>query len=156
VRAVANRMTVSVHNVQVLLLSDGLQVDLDLELPAGISLREAHECSERLEHALHESMPEVRSIGIHLEPRVGRTIPAARHPEMAARVRAELATVLDARRIGGVDVALTDQGSMVSIRVRFDADASLEAVHDEMAEIEAAVQARIRGLARVRIDPEPE
>jgi cation diffusion facilitator family transporter len=156
VRAVANRMTVSVHNVQVLLLSDGLQVDLDLELPAGISLREAHECSERLERALHESMPEVRSIGIHLEPRVGRTIPAARHPEMAARVRAELATVLDTQRIGGVDVALTDQGSMVSIRVRFDAEASLEAVHDEMAEIEAAVQARIPGLARVRIDPEPE
>jgi cation diffusion facilitator family transporter len=155
VRAIANRMGLSVHHIDVLLLADGLRVDLDLELPPGLLLHQAHDRSEQLESALRAAMPRVRQIGVHLEPRAVKARPAARHPGTAARVRAALEGVIAASRIREVDVALTDEGAVVSLRLVFAADTPLEAVHDEMEEIEAALRAAVAGIARVRLDPEP-
>jgi cation diffusion facilitator family transporter len=156
VRAIANRMGYSVHHIDVLLLADGLRVDLDLELPPGLALRDAHHRSERLEAALRSAMPRVGEIGVHLEPRSVKARPAARHPGTEARVRDALAAVVPASRIKGVDVAMIDEGAVVSLRLAFPPDTPLEAVHDEMDEVENALRDAVPGIVRVRLDPEPE
>jgi len=56
------------HDVQLWREEDGFAASLHCSLETTLSLREAHELSERLEDHLRERMPLLRRVVIHLEP----------------------------------------------------------------------------------------
>jgi cation diffusion facilitator family transporter len=57
-----------VHDVRTRGRGDAVYVDLTVHLDAGLSLREAHEVSDRIEAALQQGHPEIVDVVVHLEP----------------------------------------------------------------------------------------
>jgi hypothetical protein len=77
----------------VLLLAEGIQVDVDLELSPALTPVEAHRQSEALEAEMIRMLPEAQRVAVHLEPRHERARPAVRHAETALAIRTVLADV---------------------------------------------------------------
>jgi divalent metal cation (Fe/Co/Zn/Cd) transporter len=86
-RAVANRLDLRVHNVNVYLLRHELHIDLDLEVADHLSLAEAHKRSEALEEALRRELPVPVKVAVHLEPRSDDPRPAVRRLSAIEQVR---------------------------------------------------------------------
>ena len=57
-----------VHDVRTHGRGDAVYVDLTVHLDAGLSLKEAHEVSDRIETALQAHHPEIVDVVVHLEP----------------------------------------------------------------------------------------
>ncbi len=57
-----------VHDVRTRGRGDAVYVDLTVHLDAGLSLKEAHEVSDRIEAALQAEHPEIVDVVVHLEP----------------------------------------------------------------------------------------
>ncbi len=57
-----------VHDVRTRGRGDAVYVDLTVHLGAGVSLKEAHEVSDRIEAALQARHPEIVDVIVHLEP----------------------------------------------------------------------------------------
>lgn len=155
VRAVAARLGLDVHHVDVLLVADGLQVDVDLELSPALKLAEAHRQSEALEAEMVRMLPEVRRVAVHLEPRHDHPRPAVRHEETARAVYAAVQVEVEVNRIVEVEAALTAEGAVVTVRLLFAPDMSLASVHAAMAQLERQIRLQVSGVDQVRIDPEP-
>ncbi|GMA17009.1 cation diffusion facilitator family transporter [Deinococcus metallilatus] len=155
VRAVAARLGLDVHHVDVLLVAGGIQVDVDLELSPALTLAEAHRQSEALETEMVQMLPEVRRVAVHLEPRHDHPRPAVRHEETARAVRLALQEQLAVDRIVEVEAALTEEGAVVNVRVLFAPELTLAAVHAEMSTLERQIRVQVPGVDQVRIDPEP-
>ncbi|HEX2863559.1 MAG TPA: cation transporter dimerization domain-containing protein, partial [Deinococcales bacterium] len=153
VRAAAFRLGLEVHNLDILILEDGLHAHLDLELPPHLGLREAHERSEELEAEIKSALPEFRRVWIHLEPRRLQERPAVRDPQTAAKVLAYL-TEEAGERVADLEALLTDEGTVVHISLAFDPDAPLAQVHEHMAELERQLRLNVPGLAAVHLDPD--
>ncbi len=155
VLAAAHRQALEVHHVDVLLLQQGLEVDVDLELPPELSLQAAHAQSEAFERELRGVLPGVVRIGVHLEPRTEAARPAVRHPETVNQVRRVLEGLVPAGRLVRVDAALTSEGAVVHVYLRFKAADPLQRVHEEMTALERALRREVPELDQVYIDPEP-
>lgn len=155
VRATAARLGLDVHHVDVLLVTGGVHVDVDLELSPALTLAEAHRQSEALEAELTSMLPDALRVAVHLEPRHEHARPAVRHEMTVDAVRAALTEFLPPGRLLSVEAALTDEGAVVNVAVLFAPGALLSEVHDRMGQIERHLRLRVPGLDQVRIDPEP-
>ncbi len=71
VYAAAHRLGLHVHNLDVFWLQDGMRVDVDLEVPATLTLAEAHRYSERFEAAVRTELPESTHVAVHLQATAG-------------------------------------------------------------------------------------
>ena len=67
VRAVAQRSNYAFHDVSVQQMDSGLAVELHLELPETMPLREAHSTTTEIEAAIRREVPEIRSVVTHME-----------------------------------------------------------------------------------------
>ena len=79
VRAIADRLGLRVHNLNIYLVARETRIELDLELPDSLTLAEAHRHSETLEAALMKELPGTVLVTVHLEPRSDEPKPAVRH-----------------------------------------------------------------------------
>src|SRR5258708_28547100 len=66
IRAIADRLGLRVHNLNIYSVAHNLRVELDLELPDSLSLLEAHRHSEALERLIAEELSERSKINIAL------------------------------------------------------------------------------------------
>ena len=153
VRAAAFRLGLEVHNLDILILEDGLHAHLDLELPPHLGLRTAHGRSEELEAEIKNALPDLKRVWIHLEPRRLQERPAVRDAITAAKVRAYL-TDTAGERVTDLEAMMTDEGSVVHISLGFDAEAPLAVVHEHMAQLERRLRLNVPGLAEVHLDPD--
>jgi cation diffusion facilitator family transporter len=65
-----------IHNMRVLSLRDGLHIAFHLQVDKELSLKRAHEITERLEEAIQERFSEVKHVSIHLERHCGDVLKA--------------------------------------------------------------------------------
>ncbi|HZC35975.1 MAG TPA: cation transporter dimerization domain-containing protein, partial [Chthoniobacterales bacterium] len=154
IRAIADRLGLRIHNLNIYLVAANLRVELDLELPDSLSLLEAHRCSEELEKAVERELSERVQITVHLEPRSDRPRPAVRQSKMTERVRDALQSVPQAADVRVHDVLITDEGLVVTLKKAFSGDTSLRETHEVMNELERTLKALDPEVARVHIDPE--
>ncbi|MGQ9543615.1 MAG: cation-efflux pump [Candidatus Bathyarchaeia archaeon] len=56
-----------IHNVRILSLRDGIHLALHAKVDPTIDLAEAHSIADQLERAIHEKIPGVRDVFVHLE-----------------------------------------------------------------------------------------
>ncbi len=82
-----------IHNISVLRVDGRTEVSLHLKLPGDLSLDEAHEVANEVEHAIEDALPGVDTVQTHLEPlaeeaegRRARGAEVARNAELVARV----------------------------------------------------------------------
>jgi cation diffusion facilitator family transporter len=154
IRAIADRLGLRVHNLNIYRVAQNLRVELDLELPDNLSLVEAHRHSEALERVISEELSERVEVTIHLEPRSDQPRPAVRQPKMTESVRNVVLGLPQAADVRIHDVLLTDEGLVVTLKRAFPGHTSLRETHEEMSELERSLKSLIPDLARVHVDPE--
>jgi cation diffusion facilitator family transporter len=154
VRAVADRLGLRVHNLNVYQTGSELQVEFDLELAEDLTLLEAHQHSEELERSLAAELPEKTLIAVHLEPRSDRPRPAVQQRKIRDEMANTLVHMLKASGTRLHDVLVTDEGLVVTVKKPFAGDTSLRQVHEAMTELERQIEELNPEIVRVHVDPE--
>jgi cation diffusion facilitator family transporter len=155
VYAAAHRLGMSVHNLDIFQLGNGLCIVLDLELPGELSLHEGHRESEALANAIRQELPDSTEISIHLEPRRDRPQPAVRYQPIQEEVTGALQTLPGAEALRSVNAFLVDGGPVVTVRCAYPPETPLAEVHDSMARLERTLRRLVPNIVRLQIDPEP-
>src|ERR1700736_2760162 len=154
VRAIADRLGLRVHNLNIYLVARETRIELDLELPDTLTLEEAHQKSELLETAIAKEIPGTVKIDVHLEARSDEPRPAVRHVPSTRRVEEALSQLPEARNVRVQDVVVTDEGLVVTLEKTFAGVTSLAESHDQMASLERALRASLPEVVRIHINPE--
>jgi cation diffusion facilitator family transporter len=154
VRAIADRLGLRVHNLNIYLVARETRIELDLELSDRLTLAEAHRHSETLEAAIVRELPGPVRVTVHLEPRSDEPKPAVRHVPSTRRVEEVLAQLPEAKNVRLQDVVVTDDGLVVTLEKTFAAVTSLADSHGEMAGLERALHAALPEVVRIHINPE--
>jgi cation diffusion facilitator family transporter len=147
-----------VHNVSVLAVGPRNELSLHLKLPGDLSLEEAHEVAEQVEHAILDAVPEISAVQTHLEPLAEET-PGRRPP--AAAVSTDRETVARiARDATGADpedlrFVNTDEGLVVYLTVRLGGDTALADAHARASQIEEMIRGERPEIADVIVHTEP-
>jgi len=156
VRAIADRLGLRVHNLNIYLVAKETRIELDLELPDSLTLAEAHRHSETLEAAIMKELPGTVLVTVHLEPRSDEPKPAVRHLPSTRRLEQALANLPEAKNVRVQDVLVTDEGLVVTLEKTFKGTTSLAQTHQLMAGLERAIHASLPEVTRVHINPEIE
>ncbi len=154
VRAIADRLGLRVHNLNIYLVARETRIELDLELSDRLTLAEAHRHSETLEAAIVRELPGPVRVTVHLEPRSDEPKPAVRHVPSTRRVEQILSELPEARDVRVQDVVVTDDGLVVTLEKTFSGVTSLADSHDQMASLERALHASLPEIVRIHINPE--
>ena len=154
VRAIADRLCLRVHNLNIYLVGRETHVELDLELPDTLSLADAHRHSENLESAIARELPGKVHVTIHLEPRSDDPRPAVHHPPSTQRVQEVLTKLPEAQNVKLQDVLVTDDGLVVTLEKGFPGTTPLFETHALMADLERALRMSVPDVVRVHINPE--
>jgi cation diffusion facilitator family transporter len=160
IRAVAYRNQMSVHNIALHESRNRVVVDLHLEVDDHLSLAQAHEMASHIEKDLHQDMPGISQVFVHME---SRGTGLGEGEDVTAR-KGELV-----RRIKGIANAMAGQGSChnvlvrghgdkcsVSLHCHFDEQMSIVEAHDITTRIEIRLKEEIPELDRVLVHAEPE
>jgi cation diffusion facilitator family transporter len=153
-RALANRLDLRVHNVNVYLLKHELHIDLDLEVADHLSLAEAHKRSEALEEALRRELPNPVKVAVHLEPRSDDPRPAIRQLSAIKQVQEFLSQLPQAANVRVHDVLVTEDGLVATLTEKFPGETSIREAHDAMTDLERTLKLSIPEVVTVHVDPE--
>ncbi len=148
-----------VHNVSVMRVGSAYEVSLHVKLPRELSLAEAHDVIERLEAAVHEAVPELRSVHTHMEPLSRTDWASAPPPDVTASERAAVEETV--RGITGTSPASVrfrdaERGRVVLVTIMLPGEQPLPSAHHHAGRIEEAVRERCPTLADVIVHTEPE
>jgi cation diffusion facilitator family transporter len=147
-----------VHNVSVLAVGSGNELSLHLKLPGDLSLEEAHEVAEQVEHAILDAVPEISAVQTHLEPLAEET--PGRRPPAAAVATDREAVMRIVRGATGADpedlrFVNTDEGLVVYLTVRLGGDSALADAHARASQIEETIRRERPEIADVIVHTEP-
>jgi cation diffusion facilitator family transporter len=147
-----------VHNVSVLAVGSGSELSLHLKLPGDLSLEEAHEVAEQVEHAILDAVPEISAVQTHLEPLAEET--PGRRPPAAAVATDREAVMRIVRAATGADpedlrFVNTDDGLVVYLTVRLGGHSALADAHARASQIEETIRRERPEIADVIVHTEP-
>ncbi len=165
IRAIAQRMSLAIHDIAAYQQDGNLFVELHLEVDENLSLGEAHRRATELENAIHAfgSGNSKLDVNIHIEP-LGRHIatPDIRVGEMhqlelavesflnhMPRSFDELINCHDVR------VRQVEHHILVSCHCIMKSELPITRIHDVLAALEDLVKERFPQISRVTIHPEP-
>ena len=159
VRLIATRYSLVAHNACVYDIDGARCVELHVEVPEGLQLREAHDRVSMFESDLRLAAPDVAQVLTHIEPaRDGSSVIGSSAADVApvravlAALEDELGTRFQPHRILVQRVA----GELcVSFHCMLDGAMTVAAAHAFTDEIEHRLRARVRGVSRVVIHAEP-
>ncbi|MEP7220546.1 MAG: cation diffusion facilitator family transporter [Bacteroidota bacterium] len=155
VYAAANRLSLAIHHLSLLLTRDGLRILLDLELPSHMSLLDAHSVSEQLRETVGRELPEGSAISIHLESRDLHVCPAVKSQQINNDVRAVLGSIANGDPVTDVHSYLIENGTVISLSCAYSGDTPLATVHQRMSELESAIRERVPSISRIHVAPVP-
>jgi len=160
VMLVASRQGLAVHHVTLQHLADKVAVSLDLEVDGAMPLGEAHAVATRLEDAIVAELGAGVEVESHIEPLIvqaveGEDVPEADRGRIEAMLR-ELA-LGDGRltAIHDVRARRTPLGLLVIMHCHTNPQASVQAVHDAVEDLELRFQARMPQVKRLIGHAEP-
>jgi len=165
VRAIAQRHDLLVHELAAHAVrgeSGGpgrLILDLDVEVDAALTLREAHALADRVEKEIYRELPQVTQVNTHIEV-LGREIPPAADLEDLARALEahlrdapyHLRELLDVHQ---VQVHEVDGKIVASCHATLDGSLPIGRVHDLTQELETRTHRHFPQLFRFTIHTEP-
>jgi cation diffusion facilitator family transporter len=153
VRAIADRLGLRVHNLNIFLLAKNTRIELDLEVADDLSLAEAHKHSEALETEIIEELGNAIQITIHLEPRNDAPKPAALQSSSTQLVQQALSQLSESENVLLHDVLVVDDGLVVTLERKFPGNTSLREAHEKMSELETKLRAAVPEVIRVHTNP---
>jgi cation diffusion facilitator family transporter len=161
VSAIAARLGLRTHNVHAHEVRGRYFVDLHVEVPAELTLGQAHDRVSHLELAVRDELPQVRDIHSHIEPIAASVAPGAPlTSEEEEALRAQIAAI--AKEVSGLrgydrlHIRSGPDGYDVAFHCLADPDLSVTEAHRLADEVEKRIQTRIPGVSRVLVHVEPE
>jgi len=168
VRVVAANHGVPVHSLHFRTQDGKLQLDLDLEVDARLSLEEAHAVSKRLEQSLRTEIPHLHHVHTHIEPRrpeveTTDTLKPDDSPlmkEIRDLVRVMPGIVdchaVEIERLGKTRPAESGgEEYLVSLHCTFPENATIEEVHQTATAVERELQLEYPSIRHVLVHTEP-
>ncbi|OGD21417.1 MAG: hypothetical protein A2W03_15250 [Candidatus Aminicenantes bacterium RBG_16_63_16] len=160
IRAVAYRNQMSIHNIALHENRSRVFVDLHLEVDDHLSLAQAHEMASHIEKDLHQDMPEISQVYVHMESRgtgLGEGVDATgQEGELVRRVKGVADGMAGLGSCHNVLVRRQGEKRSVSLHCHFDRDMSIIEAHDITTRIEVKLKEQIPELDRVLVHAEPE
>ena len=160
IRAVAYRNQMSIHNIALHENRGRVFVDLHLEVDDHLSLAQAHEMASHIETDLHEDMPEISQVYVHMESRgtgLGEGLDVTAHEgELVRKIKQVADQTAGAGSCHNVLVRRQGKLRSVSLHCHFDKQMSIIQTHDITTRIEVRLKEEIPGLDRVLVHAEPE
>jgi cation diffusion facilitator family transporter len=162
IRAAAQRMGLSIHDLSAQQNKGQLFVELHLEVDPHLSLREAHGQATELEDAIRELRQEPTEVNIHIEPlgtdislpeEIGDLRDLGRAIEgFLYQLSAEYYELLNAHN---VRVRQVQHHILASCHCAMRSELPITQIHDVTAALEDRVKERFPQVYRVTIHPEP-
>lgn len=163
IRAVAQRMGLSIHDLSAQQQDGKIFVELHLEVDENLSLKDAHRRATDLEDAIRQLRGAETEVNIHIEP-LGKQIAT---PDQEAGSMRQLEMGVDAY-LNGLAAEYNDIANCHDVRVRqvehrilvschcaMKSALPITTVHDVTATLESRVKERFPQVNRVTIHPEP-
>ena len=166
VRAVAARRNLSIHEISVQHVDNGLHVEQHLEVDEKMPLREAHELVTDLEAEMRSEVPAITSILTHIESEpatIERPASLERDRELEVRLRRvaeafpeilDIHEVFVTRRLGRTPNQ-TGEHIQVSCHSTLPDDLPMARVHAVITALEGAFKLDSPDVDRLLIHPEP-
>lgn len=166
IQVVSERGRFDVHNVTTHLTKRGMWIDLDLEVPPGISFDEAHAMATDLENRLRAEFkptanePHVADINVHIEPRAealmaGSELTPSERATFIERIQAIREEIPHTHECADIDVQRLDGSIYLALHLAVDANLSVAEVHGICEEMENRLRREFPQLGRVMIHAEP-
>jgi cation diffusion facilitator family transporter len=159
VRAIASRLGLAAHDINVEQVLGSRSVELHLEVDDGLSVAAAHGQATAFEKALREAIPGVGHIVTHIEPVGVAGSPRRADPRDEVQVLEILHELAREDSLHchphNVTVRRTGGELAVSFHCALDADTAITTAHAITEQVEHALRARLPHLGRVVIHVEP-
>lgn len=160
VRAVAADAGLHIHDVHIHHLKDGYHIHLDLEVPEGQTLEEAHQQASAFEEALRARVPGLASVETHIEvaPEVregqGEDVSEA-YRDLLNRVRAIVEAREAVKECHDIHLHRVGDALYLSLHCVCPADMLMEDAHRCAARIEGLIRQEFPSLSHVLVHIEP-
>jgi divalent metal cation (Fe/Co/Zn/Cd) transporter len=161
VSAIAARLGLRTHDVHAHAVRGRYFVDLHVEVPADLTLGQAHDQVSRLEVAVREELPQVRDIHSHIEPLAP---PVVQEPPLDVEEERQLRAQIEAvvREVAGLEgysrlhIRPDAGGYDVALHCLADPDLPVTEAHRLADQVEKLLHVRIPGVKRVLVHVTPE
>ncbi len=158
--AIASRLGLRTHDVHAHEVRGRYFVDLHVEVPADLPLRQAHDRVSQLEAALSKELPRVQDIHSHIEPDAIPVIPlAAMSPREEAALGIQISEIAGSvpglRGCNETHIRSAPHGYDVVIHCVADPSLSIAEVHRLTDEAEKRILAQLPAVSQVLIHVEP-
>ena len=159
IHAVAARFGLGVHSLHVHRLSSGLHVELHTEVPAHLSLSEAHNLVTQMENALRAELGPATHIESHMEPMHAvpdaASLPAGKIAEVQKQVEQVCLGLLG--QPGHHDLVVrSERGAIsISLHVLVKGATPITEAHALSAALEECIRAQVSNVGQVLIHVEP-
>ena len=157
-RARAREFGLSVHGTHVLNVGRGAHVELHVEAPDNLSLKQAHALVTRFEKAVRCDYAGLESLVTHIEPRGGRELSLAgpedlrKVSQVILRLPEMVPEIEDCHKIV---VHRSSKSLSVSFHCRMDPLTPLPKAHETSSRIERLLLSQLPELGRVVVHIEP-
>lgn len=162
IRAVAAHSNLGVHDVSVQQFDNGLHVELHLEVPENLPLREAHEVATALEQEIRREVPTIASLLTHIESEPATIAPSAMleaSKNLENQLRATASHFPEIIDIHEITLTRGHGGTATSVQVNCHCtlpdDLPMAAVHEIITNLESEFRLDHPQVSRVFIHPEP-
>jgi len=161
VSAIAARLGLRTHYVHAHDVRGRYFVDLHVEVPADMSLGQAHDRVSRLELAVRDELPNVRDIHSHIEPIAAPVAPVAElGPDAEEQLRAQIVAVtagIDGLRgCNRLHIRPGPDGYDLAMHCLADPDMPIAEAHRLADQVEKRLELEVPGISRVLVHIEPE
>lgn len=147
------------HNISVLQEGDIRHVDLDIEFPPGTTFAEAHETATTIEHLIHDSLPHVGTVHVHLEERASEAVRAldvsSREEQLLVRVREMAELHPNVRTCEALRCHETEKGLRLSLTCQLALGLTLPEAHNTVDQIETEISGLDARILKTYIHAEP-
>jgi cation diffusion facilitator family transporter len=158
-RAEADALGLSIHEVTVTSIEDGIVLGMHVEVEPEQSVLSAHQIVSEFERRLHQAIPALKRIDTHIEP--AHTCKYTRFDEESAQALGQSALRLAQRlypdnQWHGLDIhGDTNGGYALTLHCRVAGDMPIHEAHNMAEMAETQIRAALPALQRVTIHTEP-
>jgi len=147
------------HHLEVHQKDGRYHVEFDIEFLLGKDFVEAHDMTTEIEREIHERVPGVEKVTIHMEEYHPETSEVGKETGREADLRARVNECirLENRVVRFTDLDLLKIGDRynLSVTCRFDRGRTLGEIHEIVCDVEKRLYDGVRELRRVTIHAEP-
>jgi cation diffusion facilitator family transporter len=157
-RAAADALGLSVHEVTEILTSEGLILEMHVEVAPTLTLRDAHKQATELERRVRDALPDVYDVITHIEPASGQpgaVMQTARAVAQRDQALAIAASLYPDAHWHDATIRPVMGGYAITIHCWLPGDSSVQEAHAIAEHVETQIRAALPQIQRVTIHTEP-